>query len=143
VGREVRCGIWGAFPVWSAPKELLQMIALTLPLPPTLNHYYGKRGSRSFIKAAGQEFRQAVQEIVAQAGHKTLEGRVAVFAAIHPKNRIRQDIMNREKALSDALTHAGVWLDDSQIDDFHIVRREVIKGGMVRVVITEIENVSK
>jgi crossover junction endodeoxyribonuclease RusA len=120
------------------------MIALTLPLPPTINHAYGqRRGGGRFIKPAGLAFRQAVAEIVAEAGHKTLEGRIALFAAIHPADRRRQDLDNRSKALQDALTHAGVWLDDEQIDSLHLVRREPVKGGMVRVVITEIENVGK
>lgn len=114
------------------------MICLTLPLPPTVNHYYGVHGTRRYIKPAGRAFRQAVAELVAEAGHRTLEGRVSVFAAVYPANRIRQDIMNREKALSDALTHAGLWLDDSQVDEYHIVRREVVRGGMVKLVITEI-----
>lgn len=116
------------------------MICLTLPLPPTWNHAYGQHGTRRYMKAAGQEFKQQVAEIVAEAGHKTLEGRVALFAAIYPKDRRRQDLDNRSKLLCDALTSAGVWLDDSQIDSLHLVRREPIRGGMVKVVITEIEN---
>jgi crossover junction endodeoxyribonuclease RusA len=115
-----------------------EMICLTLPLPPTINHYYGQRrnGGR-FIKPAGEVFRKAVSEIVADAGHKTLEGRISLFAAIYPANRIKQDLDNRSKALQDALTHAGVWLDDEQIDELHLIRKEVIKGGLVKVVITE------
>jgi crossover junction endodeoxyribonuclease RusA len=115
------------------------MISLTLPLPPTINHYYGQRphGGR-YIKPAGQAFRQAVAEIVAQAGYGKLQGRVALFAAIHPADRRKQDIDNRAKSLQDALTHAGVWLDDEQIDELHLVRREVVKGGLVKVVITEL-----
>lgn len=115
------------------------MILLTLPLPPTINHYYGMRprGGR-YIKPAGVAFRQAVADVVAAAAHPKFEGRVAVFAAIHPADRRKQDIDNRAKSLQDALSHAGVWLDDEQIDDLHLVRREVIKGGMVKVVITEI-----
>jgi crossover junction endodeoxyribonuclease RusA len=114
------------------------MISLTLPLPPTINHYYGQRrnGGR-FIKPAGEAFRKAVAEIVAEAGHKTLEGRISLFAAIYPANRIKQDLDNRSKALQDALTHAGVWLDDEQIDELHLIRKEVVRGGLVKVVITE------
>lgn len=113
------------------------MICLTLPLPPTINHYYGQHGTRRYIKPAGKAFREQVAEIVAAAGHKTLEGRINLFAAIFPANRIRQDLDNRSKALQDALTHAGVWLDDDQIDQLTLVRREVVKGGLVKVVITE------
>ena len=114
------------------------MISLTLPLPPTINHYYGQRprGGR-YIKPAGQEFRRIVAEIVAQAGYRTIEGRVSLFVAIYPADRRKQDIDNRAKALQDALTNAGVWLDDEQIDELHLVRKEVIKGGQVKVVITE------
>lgn len=117
------------------------MITLELPLAPTINHYYGVRrtGRSRYMTKDGLAYRQAVCDIVAQAGHKTLEGRIALFVSINPSNRCRQDIDNRIKSLADALTHAGVWLDDSQIDDLHIVRREVIKGGRIVVVITEIK----
>ena len=114
------------------------MIALTLPLPPTINTYHGFHGKRRYIKPAGVAFRQKVAEIVAEAGFATLEGRISLFAAIHPADRRKQDIDNRAKSLQDALTLAGVWLDDEQIDELHLVRKEVIKGGMVRVVITEL-----
>jgi len=115
------------------------MIHLTLPLPPTINHYYGQSGKRKYIKAAGQVFRLTVAEIVAGAGHATLEGRLGVFASIFPANRIKQDLDNRQKALLDALTHAGVWLDDSQIDALYLLRREVIKGGKVEIIIMELQ----
>jgi len=116
------------------------MIALTLPLPPTINTYYGMRprGGR-FVKPAGLAFRKAVSEIVAAAGNPILSGRVSLFVAIHPADLRNQDLDNRAKSLQDALTHAGVWFDDEQIDDLHLVRKEVVKGGMVRVVITELK----
>lgn len=116
------------------------MIAFTFPLPPTINHAYGvRRGGGRFIKSAGIAFRATVAEIVAAAGHPMLTGRLALFVAIHPATRARQDLDNRSKALQDALTHAGVWEDDNQVDDLHMVRREIVKGGLVKVVITELE----
>lgn len=116
------------------------MITLTLPLSPTINHAYGhsKFGGK-YLKPPGKKYRQDVADIVAEAGIKTLEGRVSVFAAIHPADKRKSDLDNRCKALQDALTHAGVWLDDEQIDSLHLVRREIIKGGKIVVVITEIE----
>lgn len=116
------------------------MIHLTLPLPPTVNHYLGQRGHRKFIKPAGIEYRKQVADIVSDAQIRTLEGRIRMYVAVYPANRIKQDLDNRLKALQDALTHAGVWEDDSQIDDLHIVRRPVEKGGRVEVVILEIGN---
>lgn len=116
------------------------MIHLTLPLPPTVNHYYGTRGKQRFIREPGKAYRKVVAEIVAASGNATLDGRVRLFVAIYPANRIRQDLDNRSKALQDALTHAGVWLDDSQIDELVLVRRQVQKGGRVEVVITEIRS---
>lgn len=114
------------------------IIKLTLPMPPSWNHYYGQRRSGGkFIRPAGVAFRRAVADAVAEAGHLTMEGRVSLFVAVHPATRAKQDLDNRTKALQDALTHAGAWLDDEQVDELHLVRREVIKGGLVKVVITE------
>jgi crossover junction endodeoxyribonuclease RusA len=97
------------------------------------------RGSQKYMKPEGKAYKLAVAEIVAEQGCETMDGRVAVFVrAFMPDNR-RRDIMNLEKILSDSLTSAGVWLDDSQIDDFRIVRGAVEKGGRVEVVITEIQ----
>lgn len=115
------------------------MITFTLPMPPTINTAYGHTRGRTYIKHAGRAYRKTIAEIVAAAGHPKLTGRVSLFVAVHPATRAKQDLDNRSKTLQDALTHAGVWLDDEQIDDLHLVRREVVKGGMVRVVITELK----
>jgi crossover junction endodeoxyribonuclease RusA len=93
------------------------------------------------MKAPGVAFKQAVADIVAEAGCKTMDGRVALYAVIYPKDRRRQDLDNRSKLLCDALTSAGVWNDDSQIDELTLVRRGPVPGGMVKVVITEVQNV--
>lgn len=116
------------------------MIQFTFPLPPTLNHAYGnRRGGGKFIKKDGIAFHKEVSEIVAAAGLPTITSRVAVFVAIYPKNNVKQDIMNREKLLSDAMTMAGVWDDDSLIDAFVMVRRPKVKGGMCKVVVCPID----
>lgn len=114
------------------------MITLELPLAPTINSYYGFQGSRRFVRPAGLAFRKLVSELVAEAGNETLQGRLSMFVAIHPADKRRQDIDNRAKSLLDALTHAGLWVDDEQLDELHLVRREIVKGGKIVVVITEI-----
>lgn len=56
---------------------------------------------------------------------------VSIYAA-PPDNR-RRDLDNLPKAVLDALTHAQVWPDDSQLDRLLIERVPVQKGGMIRV----------
>lgn len=45
-----------------------------------------------------------------------LAGKVAILTCFVVRDRKRWDLDNRKKALWDSLTHAGVWLDDSQVD---------------------------
>lgn len=116
------------------------MVILDLPISPTINHAYGvARNGRKFIRPAGVAFRVAVCEIVADRQIATLTGRVSVFMRVHMPTKRRSDIDNRVKAAFDALTHAGVWIDDEQVDSLHIVRGDVIHGGKLSVVITEIK----
>ena len=115
------------------------MLALTLPFPPTINHYYGVRGKTRFIKAAGVKFRKLVAEEVAMTGAETFENDVALFIRVFPPDRRKRDLDNLLKALQDALTHAGVWLDDSQITELHIEKGEIRKGGETRIVVKGIE----
>jgi crossover junction endodeoxyribonuclease RusA len=116
------------------------MIILDLPWPPTVNHMYGvMRSGRKYIKPAGVAFRKAVCEIVAELGIAPIMGRVSVVISAFPPDRRRIDLDNRIKATQDALTHAGVYLDDSQIDDLHIMRLNVEKGGKLKVFVSEIK----
>jgi crossover junction endodeoxyribonuclease RusA len=115
------------------------VIRFILPLSPSINHYFARSGNRTYLPAKVREYRQQVQDIVAAAGHDTLEGRLSVFMAIHMPSRRRSDIDNYAKGSLDALTHAGVWLDDSQVDELTLVRQEIIKGGRMVVLITERE----
>lgn len=114
------------------------MICLTLPFPPTINHMYGHSRSRKYLKKDGVEFKKRVADIVSDAAVQTMKGPVAVFVTAHMPDNRRRDLMNLEKILSDSLTSAGVWDDDSRVHDFHIVKSWNVKGGQVRVVVTEL-----
>jgi len=115
------------------------MITLTLPYPPSVNHYWGMKGMRRFVGKKGMEFRKEVSERVAEAGYQPMTGKIAVFVALYPPDRRTRDLDNVTKALLDALQHAGCFEDDSDIDDLHLIRQEVQKGGSCTVVITPIE----
>jgi crossover junction endodeoxyribonuclease RusA len=91
------------------------------------------------ISKAGREFKLQVQDYVIdnavpKMGQKRLQMQVTLF----PRDRRKQDIDNRIKALWDALTDAGVFDDDEQIDILIVQRGEIRKGGGCLVMIDEI-----
>ena len=92
------------------------------------------------ISKAGREFKLQVQDYVldnavAKMGDKRLQMQVTLY----PRDRRKQDIDNRIKALWDALTDAGVYEDDSQIDVLIVQRGEIRKGGGCLVLLDIIE----
>jgi crossover junction endodeoxyribonuclease RusA len=106
---------------------------IELPYPPSVNHYWGSRGNRRFILHRGQEFRASACAIVRAAGVPTLGGRLLVDTVVCPPDRRRRDLDNVHKAMLDALEHAGVYEDDSQIDVLPVWRGAVVPGGTVTV----------
>ena len=109
---------------------------LTLPLPPSINCYWRKSPRGMYITAAGKTFRQRVAEIVAE--HNAVKfGDARLFVAMRVCMRDKRvaDVDNRVKALLDALTHAGVYDDDSQIDDLFVTRGPIVKGGQCTVMV--------
>lgn len=113
-------------------------IQLQLPYPPSVNHYWGQAGNHRFIGKKGKEFRAQVMDAVNEAGIQPLEGRLAVHIALFPPDRRKRDIDNVLKSLLDACEHAGCYENDSQIDELHITRRDLIKGGACTIIIIQI-----
>ena len=114
-------------------------IQLLLPWIPSVNHYWGQAGKRKFIGKKGKEFRIAVAEAAADAKVEALEGRLAIHVALFPPDKRKRDIDNVLKAWLDALEHAGCYENDSQIDELHVIRQEVKKGGACTVIILPID----
>lgn len=69
-----------------------------------------------------------------------LECRLSVYIRFHPPCNRRRDLDNYTKATLDALTHAGFWEDDSQIDKLTISRAEKINKGRLVITVREIED---
>lgn len=117
-----------------APPEPLQVLSLLtatlqrqpvavirLPgLPPTVNHSYRTRphGPGLYMTADCKGWIRDVVPLILLGYRKQapLSGKVAILTVFSVKDRKRWDLDNRKKALWDSLTHAGVWLDDSQVD---------------------------
>lgn len=109
---------------------------LTLPLPPSVNSYWRKSPKGMYISQEGKDFRQRVAEIVAE--HNAIKfGSARLFVAMRVSMRDKRiaDVDNRIKAMLDALTHAGVYDDDSQIDDLFVTRGPIVKGGECTVMV--------
>ena len=88
------------------------------------------------ISAEGLAFREAVGwNALQQNAPKQLTGDLMIDIEAFMPDKRRRDLDNILKALLDALTHAGVWLDDSQIVDLRIRKAKTI-GGMVKVKIS-------
>lgn len=124
---------------------------LLLPFPPSVNTYWrhlskGPLAGRTLLSEDGRKYRGTVAlALRRQRGlgdQAALAGRLKVDIEARMPDRRRRDLDNVPKALLDALTHAGFWLDDSQIDDLRIWRGERLAGELV-VTVTELPVVQK
>lgn len=109
---------------------------IELPYPPSLNRYYRHVGARVLISKGGRLYRKAVCDLVTGVG--TYGGRLKVEIVLNPPDNRRRDVDNALKATLDALKHAKVYKDDSQIDDLRIVRGSAVPGGRLTAVIRPI-----
>lgn len=80
-----------------------------------------------------------VEYRVPKLGNARLEMQVTLY----PKDRRKQDIDNRIKALWDALTDAGVFDDDEQIDVLMVQRGAIKKGGGCIVMIDILDKIEE
>jgi len=87
----------------------------------------------------GRRYRKDVCATLAARGRmQRMEGRLAVRITVCPPDHRRRDLDNVQKALFDALAHAGVYRDDSQIDRLEVERGPVAPGGKVLVELSEL-----
>lgn len=121
-----------------APTKPRQPTEITLPLPPSVNHYWRMARGKMIISADGKQYRKAVcAECIIQRA-KRREGRLSMAIKFYPPDARRRDIDNLLKAVLDSCAHAGVYEDDSQIDVLTISRGPKVKGGAIVVTITEL-----
>lgn len=133
-------------------------IKLTLPYPPSINHYWQHKAVRSrqtrrwmvikFLSKRAKDFRQLVQNAVyEQLGMPPkLRQRLAVIVHEHygPRDEQHehdgpaQDIDNCLKPLLDALEHGKVFVNDSQVDELLVIKKRRAAIGRVEVTIRTI-----
>lgn len=127
-------------------------ISLRLPYPPSVNNYWistlipaPKKNARSpgwrvmvFTSERGKRYRANVVQMIEQLGqHGTTSlfpgARVGVEVRMCAPDRRDRDLDNILKSLLDALTHAGVYIDDALIDELVVKRGPVVPDGRVDV----------
>lgn len=136
-------------PVQDAPQQASAGgLHLTLPFPPSLNsiwrsdivHIAGEPRIRVRLSARARTYRQAVVQACADQGHPTAPtGRLIVIIDVHAPDHRTRDLDNLNKGLMDALTHAGLWADDSLIDELHLYRRANRPGGAIVMHVAALE----
>ncbi len=113
-------------------------LELTLPYPPTANTYWRHVGAKTLLSAKGRAYKVNVYARLMPLRLRPITGRLWMEVDVYPPDNRRRDIDNLQKALWDSMKGL-VYLDDSQVDDFRVVRREVVRGGKVVVRVREIE----
>ena len=118
-------------------------MVMTLPYPPSINHYWRRVGPRTLISREGRTFRKNVCALLGPGNcngprKPPAGGRIALCMDAFPPDRRRRDLDNIQKPVLDALEHAGVYVDDSQIDLLITRRCEPTKGGRLEVRIDEL-----
>ncbi|KEY58479.1 RusA family crossover junction endodeoxyribonuclease [Serratia sp. DD3] len=119
---------------------------LTLPFPPSVNGYWrapnkGASKGRHLVSDRGRKFQaEAIARVLEQLRRrpKPITGSVHVSVVFCPPNKARRDLDNYFKALFDAMTQAGIWLDDSQIKKIVAEWGPVKAGGSVELLISEV-----
>lgn len=110
---------------------------LDLPYPPSGNHYFSYYRGRPVLSKDARTYRHLVRRIATAKGIKPLMGPLSIHVDAFPPDNRRRDIDNCLKSLFDALQHAGVFWDDSQIIVLHAIKHPPAKVGHVMVVISE------
>ena len=112
---------------------------LTPPYPPSVNHYWRRVGLHTLISREGRTFRRNVCALLGGGGPRKPPsgGRISLAMDAFPPDRRRRDLDNIQKPVLDALEHAGVYADDSQIDLLVTRRREAVPEGRLLVTVDE------
>lgn len=103
---------------------------ITLPWPPSTNHYWIAARGRVILTAEARAYHYAILRVVGPF-LRAPEGRLRVELHAYPPDHRKRDLDNLQKVLLDSLTRAKFWIDDALIDDLRIVRREQIKDGQI------------
>ena len=124
---------------------IMDRISMTLPYPPSVNHYWKtrvlRRGARYvpqvYVSPDGQRYQRTVAKVL--DGVPRFNGQLRVQILVQPPDGRARDLDNVLKCLLDSLTKTGLWHDDSQVASLLVVRGDQTKGGSVLVLVEPFE----
>lgn len=107
---------------------------MILPYPPSANRYWRHNRGRTHVSSEARNYREVVSwRVKADNGAQrhTESERLSLTINVYPPDRRRRDLDNTLKVTLDALQHAGVYADDSQIDQLTVTRCGL--GGYIEI----------
>lgn len=131
--------------MWITSKEKAKkMIELTLPYPPSVNHYKkvgsiratrrGKLYQTRFNSTETLAFICLVINICRTQGVKSFgSATISLEVDVYPPDKRKRDLSNILKVLEDSLMRGGCFDDDSQIALLLVKRCSIIKQGKIIV----------
>lgn len=105
--------------------------------PPSVNNYWRRWKGKTVLNDKGRAYRAAARGLTDVCFGDSLV-RVSLFFVM-PDNR-RRDLDNCLKAVFDAIGHAGIYSDDSQVTQLMASKVGVKAPGWVDVVLEEAVN---
>lgn len=94
-----------------------------IPWPPSVNHYYRHFQNRVLISREGRQYRETVMAKFRDNPQPAFTGPIELYAEFYPPDSRRRDLDNLLKCTQDTLQHAGLYTDDAQIAQIHIIKR--------------------
>lgn len=119
-------------------------LVVLLPFPPSVNHYWRRVGNKTMISGRGRAYRKEVgAEVWRQKASLGLAGPLSVSISFVEPDARRRDLDNLPKAVLDALQHAGVYGDDSQVRELNLSFAGREAGGRCVVTILQLRETSR
>lgn len=117
-------------------------ITLDLPWPPSANRYWRNFKGVTVVSKEARDYRDRIARQVSYLYKVKKDIRLAVDMLIYPPDKRKRDIDNLIKVTLDALAK-GLGFDDCRVDKLFVERFEIIKGGLVKIKISEHKSIGE
>jgi Holliday junction resolvase RusA-like endonuclease len=123
-----------------APFHMLSELVIALPMPPTTNNLFCGNGKLRYKSSEYKSWVRNAGNCLNAQRPPLMAGKVTILIEVEePKTKIRQDVANREKAVTDLLvSHRVIQGDDQRFVRELVLRWAQVEGVRVTIRSTEI-----